>query len=344
MSDERPVSLEFTRTEIASPSGRVCSLVWRGDELVDWVAGGRVFALDGSMRERPVHYSYRFDAAVGSPSGRYSVIYERCGTKGLLLREGQIVRELNRSFYYADVYEYPVCLFALSDGREVIAHCPEEYCDAVIEDAETGERLTAPQTGDRQSLFHSRLAASPCGQFLLTAGWVWHPCDVVWVWELRRRTGGLIEFHNLDGEYLGDRAVASSSFGEGGRVLVSTARDSESFANERSEAVRLDAMALGSWDLATSRWLFRTTVPEEAGTLMPVGDRLAVGFYEHPKLFDLATGQVVQRWPDLHTGRQLSSIIHHLKPEDVPPPMALDSSRRRFAVAQDRRITVIQFK
>ncbi len=344
MPDEPPVALEFVRTEITVPSERVRSLVWRGDELVDRVAGGRTFALDGSMRERQVLYSYRFDTAVGSPSGKYSVIYERCGTKALLLREGQVVRELNRSFYYAHVYEYPVCLFALPDGREVIAHCPDEYCDVVIEDVETGERLTAPQTGNRQSLFHSRLAASPCGQFLLTAGWVWHPCNVVLVWELRRRADGPIEFHNLDGGYLGDREVASAGFAEGGRVFVSTSSDSESFDNDESEAVRLDARALGSWNLATSRWAFRASAPEEVGTLMPVGDRYAVGFYEHPKLFDLATGQVVQRWPDLHTGRQLSSIIHHLKPEDLPPPMALDASRRRFAVAQKQRITVIQFK
>src|SRR5262245_16140267 len=121
MSDSQP--LPFTRTEITAPHRSVRSLVWRGDELVDWVAGGRAFLLDGSTRERAVGYSYRFDAATASPSGRDAVIYERLGTKGLLLREGNIVRELNRSFYHANVYEYPVCLFNLSSGREVIAHC-----------------------------------------------------------------------------------------------------------------------------------------------------------------------------------------------------------------------------
>jgi hypothetical protein len=46
-----------------------------------------------------VRYGYRFDAATASPDGRFAVIYERLGTKGLLLDDGQIVRELDRSFY-----------------------------------------------------------------------------------------------------------------------------------------------------------------------------------------------------------------------------------------------------
>ena len=45
--------------------------------------------------------AYRFDAACVSPSGGYAVIYERLGTKGLLLRDGVIVREIDRSFYHA---------------------------------------------------------------------------------------------------------------------------------------------------------------------------------------------------------------------------------------------------
>jgi hypothetical protein len=85
------------------------SLCWRGDELVDWVGGGRAFAADGTERPARVIYGYRFDAATASPDGRFAVIYERLGTKGLLLHDGRIVRELDRSFYHAAAYEYPRC-------------------------------------------------------------------------------------------------------------------------------------------------------------------------------------------------------------------------------------------
>jgi hypothetical protein len=334
----------FTRTEITAPHRPVRSLVWRGDELVDWVVGGRAFLPDGTTRERHVAYSYRFDAAVGSPSGNYAVIHERLGTKGLLLREGTIVRELDRSFYHANVYEYPVCLFALPGGREVIAHCPDSYCDAVIEDAETGERLSAPSTGDRQSFFHSRLAASPDGRFLLTAGWVWQPWDVVLVWELRTRPDGLIEFHEPDRGYQDETEVASAAFAGNDHLLVSTASGADNFvSDEELTADQLSPMSLGRWSLAENRWVSHATAADEVGTLMPVGERHAVGFYDCPKLFDLASGRVVHRWPELRTGRQLSSIIHHLKPEDRPPPIALDPLNRRFAVGIGQQVTVIQF-
>lgn len=344
MSEATQPPLAFTRTEIAAPHRPVRSLVWRGDELVDWVAGGRAFLLDGTLRERHVAYSYRFDAAIGSPSGRYAVIYERLGTKGLLLRDGEIVRELNRSFYHADVYEYPVCLFALADGREVIAHCPDDYCDVVIDDTETGERLTAPETGRQRSFFHSRLAASPDGRFLLTAGWIWQPWDTVLVWELRTAPDGQLHFHEPDKGYQGETEVASAAFTADGHLLVSAASGADNFfEQDELTAAHLSPMSLGRWNLSTNAWDHLVTAGDEVGTLMPVGDRHVVGFYDCPKLFDLTSGQVVHHWPDLRTGRQLSSIVHHLQPEHQPPPMALDSAHGRFTVATGERITVVQF-
>jgi hypothetical protein len=71
------------------------------------------------------------------------VIYERLGTKGLLLHEGRIVRELDRSYYHASAYEYPVALFNDPDGRVLLAHCLGNYCRLELEEAETGRPLTA---------------------------------------------------------------------------------------------------------------------------------------------------------------------------------------------------------
>jgi hypothetical protein len=34
--------------------------------------------------------------------------------------------------------------------------------------------------------FHSRLAVSPDGRFLLSAGWVWHPLSLAEIYELPR--------------------------------------------------------------------------------------------------------------------------------------------------------------
>jgi hypothetical protein len=109
------------------------SLVWDDGCLVDWVAGGTRFHRDGRIEQPSVRYAYCFDAAVATPSGNFSVVYTQLGTKGLVLERGKVLREINRSYYQANRYDYPIALFCLPDGREVIAHCPNEYKQIEIE-------------------------------------------------------------------------------------------------------------------------------------------------------------------------------------------------------------------
>lgn len=85
---------ELTRLDL--PRSRVRTLVWQGDTLVDWVGGGTVYALDGTIQQVCVSYAFRFDACVATPDGRFAVIYERLGTKGVVLECGKIVANLYR--------------------------------------------------------------------------------------------------------------------------------------------------------------------------------------------------------------------------------------------------------
>ncbi len=65
-----------------SPISRSVATIWSGDQLVDWVGGGRtVYSLDGGYDERRVNYAYRFNAACAL--GEYAIIYERLGTAAL---------------------------------------------------------------------------------------------------------------------------------------------------------------------------------------------------------------------------------------------------------------------
>jgi hypothetical protein len=60
-------------------------------------------------------------------------------------RAGSLIREVNRSYYHADAYRYPLALFTLPDGRTGVVHCPEDYNRLEIDDARTGHRLVGPQ-------------------------------------------------------------------------------------------------------------------------------------------------------------------------------------------------------
>ncbi|MEU2423682.1 hypothetical protein ABZ619_22095 [Streptomyces sp. NPDC007851] len=89
--------------------------------------GGRRWGRDGVARSAPFAWSFPFGAGIASASGHYSAVYQERGTKGALLEGERVVRELNRSYYRAPDYDYPLALGRLGDGREVVVRCPDEY-------------------------------------------------------------------------------------------------------------------------------------------------------------------------------------------------------------------------
>ena len=96
----------------------------------------------------------------------------------MVLKDGETLRQVDRRFYLAYAYEYPVALFH-EPRRLLLAHCPKSYlCNRA---GGGGDGAAAPATAEREpcDFFHSRLAASPHGNRLLSAGWAWHPMDIV---------------------------------------------------------------------------------------------------------------------------------------------------------------------
>ena len=106
-----------------------------------------------------------------------------------------------------------------------------------------------------------------------------------------------------------------------------------------TEAEESNQLALCAYGINEERITFSFPLEEPVGTLMPVGGYV-VGFFEHPKLFNLKTGKIEYRWDEIMSGDQNSSIIWHHK--EKLPSIALDSQNKRFAVAGPEEITVIQ--
>jgi hypothetical protein len=65
---------------------------------------------------------------------------------------------------------------------------------------------------------------------------------------------------------------------------------------------------LGMWSVQQAAWLSRATLEGHTGTIHPLSGYL-LALFGHPKLIDPASGQVVEQWPELSTGRQKSSIL-----------------------------------
>ena len=325
------------------------SLCWRGEELVDWVGGCRAFALDGTERPSSVHYAYRFDAATASPDGRYAVIYERLGTKGLLLHDGKCIREINRSYYHADAYEYPVALFRDPGERLLLAHCPEDYCRIDLEEAESGRLLTASAGRKPEDFFHSRPTASPHGKRLLSAGWVWHPWSAVVCFDVAR---ALADPRHLDEvkalPYSGKVCLAEESSAcwlDDDRIAVASSGELENREESREAGPGADLLPRGVavYDLAGGMCLRAFQLDAPGGTILAIGANHVLSLYRHPKLIELATGKVLHVWTQLHSGIQDGSIVCGLEGDAKPPPMAIDPAGRRFAIVNGDAVTVIEF-
>jgi len=319
------------------PAPRVRSLTWVGDTLVDWARGGTRYSLDGTIEAPSWHLGYRFDASTSTPDGEWAVVYERCGTKGLLLRNGEIVRELNRSYYMADVFEYPVALWYGPGDRLLLAHCPDRYDRLEIDDAKTGERLTRCEDRLSPEVFHSRLQASPDGRMLLSAGWVWYPWDVVHVFDVATALDDPTHLDELTPLGTADETVHESSacWQSGQRLLIGGGLGTP--APRRTARPQLGPRGIAVHDVDAARLVADLRLRLPAGRMMPVGDEHVLCLHHHPRLVSLETGALVHAWPEIPTGREVGSVVRGLEIY----PIALDPERGRVAVARDDTITVL---
>lgn len=338
--------MKFTRQSLSTKAD-VGTLNWWGGGLIDLAGGGHRYFLDGSEVPAPLHWGGPpFDLAVISATGLYAALCQRLGTKGLLLSlsdgRPKILRELNRSYYRSNVYEYPVAFATAPDGREKLIHCPEDYCRLEIEDVISGAFQKSPLGNEREpgDAFHSRLAVSPSGHRFMSAGWVWHPMDVLGVYDFHKACEDPSRLDKAgEGPSLEDWGeVSSAAFSDDDHVVISENSPAVvwGLASDRDTACHIGVVSLKEDTIVS-----RCSHPLAAGLMMPLDREQIVAFYKHPKVVHLPTGSVVVEWPDISSGMDTSSIIHH---HDRSPPIALDPANKRFAIAQEKEITVVTFQ
>jgi hypothetical protein len=305
------------------------ALAWDDRDLID-VPSGRTIGFDGTVSSRSFLTPYPFDRALCTRSGDtlWTLAYENRGTKAVLFKNRQEHRELNRSYYFAKAYDYPIALGHLSIGRAVIVHCPNAFNVIECEDAESGEILWTRKTDGME--FHSRLSISPNGGVLLSAGWFWHPFGGAWLCSLADDSGKPdTEVHFSFGA-----EIDSAAFLDDDHVVVSSTGE---VVNEEIPNSGLGPMQLGVWSISNSKWVCTVPISATTGTRMPWRDWV-ISFYEHPKAIELATGKVAHVWDHIYSGRQIGSIEQGTPP---PPRMALNPSKGMFALREDKTVHIV---
>ncbi|MCC7306897.1 MAG: hypothetical protein IT173_04980 [Acidobacteria bacterium] len=323
MSESSLVKIDLTGHEISS-------LSWVENELVD-IAGGfkKISAETGEISYGSVNYAYRFDCVAFSSDGAHAVLFEKFGTKAVLLKHGQIVREINRSFYHANVYEYPITFISSESEPVKVVHCPDDYNVLQIEDFETGEIIAWKDT-EPDDFFHSRLQVSPDGCWLLSAGWIWHPLDAIEVFDLSMsKPKRFTPFWSGNMGDIGLWEVNNASFLPDSTLLMSGTGDQD--AEDASEEI-----SLVLFNLKTLEIISRTVLGVPTGPMFPLDAEHVLTFYEHPRLINIGSGSVVRSWPEIATDKTNSSICFL----DSTVKIAVDTVNRRFAVANAETLTI----
>jgi len=316
------------------------SLNWRNNDLIDWVGGGNIYSLSGEFKFNGRGYSYKFDNAIQSDNGEYSVIYETLGTKGLLLKNGEILRELNRSYYQASAYEFPISFVKLENNEYAIIHCPNEYNLIEIENIESGLKLTS-EIRKPVDCFHSRLRVNKSNSILINAGWLWHPYGILNIYNINNalKDNSIFDKHSV--ELPINSEICSAEFLNNNLIFISSTKDEPLNDEELNDIINLNPGQIGLYSINENKFIKKITVNYTLGTLIPIDENLIIDLYEHPKLIDVNTGKIIQKFEDINTGKQDGSIIHHI---EKIPPIAVDIFNRRIAIGTDNTIEILTWK
>jgi hypothetical protein len=312
------------------------TIAWLGPGLMDWVQNWCYDLAEPRDPQITRSFGFDFDRAIASADGRYAFVYKARGTKGILLKEGEELREINRSYYHAGTYEYPAA-FVTVDDVTYLVHCPLNYCQLDFENVETGELVTNIPGREPSDMFHSRLEVSPAGGYFMSKGWYWHPLDVVRVYDIR---ACLLNPLLLDGawELSPDTGaeVSMACFITEQHILLGSSNE-ESMRDEDDPEV-LPPSHLVLWDFQADTFAPALPVPPAVGNLFPLDEKRVWDLYKYPKILSVETGEVLDKLEDVDTGLQNTSIIHHL---ETVPAIAFNRHTRQIAVKNGDTTTIL---
>lgn len=315
-------------------ANRLRTISWRNNKIIDWELAGKEYSLDGTITEQFKYtYFYKFDAAITSPDGQYGFIYEWLGTKGLLLKNGELLREINRPYYCAEVHEYPAVFIELK-GKTYLIHCPLEYDRIDFEDADTGELITNVNGRTSPDIFHSRLELSPGNKFLMSKGWVWHPRELINVFKITDILSDptLLNGMGLEPDVYGE--ISMASFINDDAILIGSSDE----IMDDDERPAFPPKHIAIWDLNSNTLSKPVKVNGEFGNLFAIDENLAWDMFSFPKIINIKTGEIVAKDETIDSGKQASSIMHHV---DGRPQIIFNRETKQIAISGKDSIDIL---
>lgn len=318
------------------------TLSWLDGGLVDWANGSRYFLNDESKSS--THFSaFKWDSSTASSDGKYAFIYQKLGTKGAILKDGKIIREVNRSSYFADTYEYPAAIFKAKNGRTYLIHCPVEYNRLEIEDIETGEIVTNVPERKPADFFHSRLEVNQANSHFLSKGWVWHPVDFIGSFDVEAciKNPLLLDNGGLSPvELRMEMEIGTASFIDNGHILFGTKELLADETLDEEETFAVPPGHIAVWDIEANTISKPVKVDGKFGNLYAIDESFTWDTFGHPKIINIKTGKIEEEIKDITSGEQDSSI----RPKSDDPIKTFDSSTKQLAFGMGDKIEVLTWR
>lgn len=307
---------------------------WFGNHLVDWRKCGTLYTIDGEIvKEVNRSVAFSSDKSISSPDSRYAFLYQRLGTKGILMKDGSFLREINRPYYYADTHEYPAAFIHYND-RTYLVHCPRGYDILDFEDVETGELITNVHGRTPPDFFHSILRVSDNQERFLSCGWVWHPWDQV---QLFNTADCLNNPAKLDKPiHVPDNSaeICTADFIDNDKIVLYAS--SEDPIND--EVLSVPPSHLCVWDIINNN-ISHTVKPEcELGNIYAISENLIWDMYKFPKIIDIETGKIVTQAEHINSGEQNSPIMAH---SQLQIQIAFNKVSKQIAVRNNHDVYVL---
>ena len=313
-------------------AGFITTICWKDNTIVDW-ASGYQYELNGHTNQMGLHYGFG-DSAINSGNGEYVFIYKKLGTKGLLLKNGELVREINRSYYCSGAYEFPAAFVTL-EGKTYLIHCPIAYNQLDFEDVETGELITNVKGREPRDMFYSQLEVSPDGTYLMSKGWVWHPLDRVVVFNIKECINNP---KMLDAPQLcpdtGTVEVCTAGFIDDSTIVIGS---SDEFVDEE-DIGQLSPGHICLWHLNTNQISKPVKVNGDFGNLFVINSNYAWDLFCFPKIIDIHTGEIVDQNKEINSGKQKSSILNNT---DNFPSIIFNRQTKQIAIKAYEKIEVL---
>lgn len=325
----------MTRQTIETSSLR--TIDWFDGNIIDWASAGQQYSLDGQQKQlAKYHFAFSFDGSITSQDGQYAFIYKRLGTKGILLKNGELIREINRTYYQAEAYEFPAA-FIIFENQTYLVHCPIHYCQLDFENVETGEIVSNIQGRKPSDIFHSRLSLSPDNKYLMVCGWAWHPVDTVELFEIAEcfKNPLLLDTSSLSPSF--GTQINSASFIDNERILLAASGE-EPFDDEVPAALPQKHIAI--WNFIKNEISIPVKVEGEFGNLFAIDDKWAWDMFKFPKIINIKTGIIESKAEDIDSGLQTSSILYN----DIEKYPQIRFDRRTAKIAMrvdDTKIEVL---